>query len=296
MGVALPLGVGASGKPPSNDQANAVVSGTITAVGPTQPFEFFGPFNVVFYGQIDTPLTTTAGSLNASVASGTGIAAGVAINSVNVPPGTTWATFSGTSGTLAVPPITLDGQINTSDAIVRGLASTVGLVGAAVAGIGIPSGTTVSSIVTPAVQSPSFPGGQSTPGQVLLSNQPTIATPNPSSFNPGGTSLTFSRNGNAITGGTDSAAIFTGAAITYSGTINLERSFDGGSTFVLCNIGGSGQLAQYTGGTPISLTFGDPERNVAYRLNCISYSSGTCAFRFSTTGGAAVSLGVASQI
>lgn len=297
MGIALPLGVGASGKPPANDQANAVVSGTIAAVGPTQPFEFFGPFNLVFYGQINTALTTTAGSLSASVASGTNQAAGVAINSVNVPPGTTWATFSGTSGTLAIPPITLDGMVNTSDAVVRGLASTDGLLGAAVTGSGIPAGTTVLSIPVPAVRNPSFPGGASTPGQVVLSNQPTIATGNPNSLNPGGTRLTFARTGNAITvSGADSAAIFTGAGITYSGTINIERSFDGGSTFLLCNVGGSGQFAQYTAGTPISLSFGDPERNVAYRLNCTAYTSGTCAYRFSTTGGAAVSLAVASSI
>lgn len=297
MGIGLPLGVGANGKPPFSDQANAVVSGTITAIGPTQPFELFGPFNLVFYGQINTALTTTAGSLNVSVASGAGLAAGVAVNSANAPPGSTLATLVGTAGTLAIPPITLEGQVNTSDAAVRGLVSTAGLLGATVTGDGIPSGTTVLSIPVPAVQNPSFPGGASTPGEIILSHQPTIATPNPNPLNPNGTPLTFLRNGNAITvSGADAAAIFTGAGITYSGTINIERSFDGGKTFVLCNIGGSGTIAQYTAGTPVSLSFGDPERNVAYRLNATTFASGICAYRFSTTGGAAVSLAVASSI
>jgi hypothetical protein len=53
-----------------------------------------------------------------------------------------------------------------------------------------------------------------------------------------------------------------------------------------------GTLAQWTTGTPVSITFGEPERNVNYRLNCIVYSSGLITYRFSQTGGANESLSI----
>ena len=48
----------------------------------------------------------------------------------------------------------------------------------------------------------------------------------------------------------------------------------------------AGALAQFTAGTPVSVTFGEPEKNVLYRLNCIAYTSGTINYRFSQTAGA----------
>ena len=209
MGIPAGYGVGASGTPPSRDAANAVVSGTITAVGPTAPFAFYGPFNVVAYASITTTLTTTAGSNSASVASGTGLAIGNAIKVANVPYGTTWLTFSGTSGTLAFPP-----------------------------------GITTASVLA----------------------------------------------------GADAAASFTGAAISFSGTIQLERSFDGGATWVVCNVGGTGTLAQWTAGTPISVVVGEPEKQVLYRLNCIAYTSGTINYRISETGAAPLTLSATPAI
>ena len=98
---------------------------------------------------------------------------------------------------------------------------------------------------------------------------------------------------NAVTvTGTDANASFTGAAIDYVGTVQVERTFDGGFTWVVCNIGGAGQLAQFAAGTPVSVTFGEPEKDVLYRLNCIAYSSGTINYRISQTGGAAESLAI----
>ncbi len=57
--------------------------------------------------------------------------------------------------------------------------------------------------------------------------------------------------------GTDAGAIYTGAGVTFNATVQLERSFDGGLTWIVCNVGGTGTLAQYTGATvtPVSLTF-----------------------------------------
>lgn len=206
MGIPAPNGVAASGLPPKGDQANAVLSGTILAVGPTAPFAFRGPMNLVLYASINTALTTTADSAAASVVSATGLAAGDAIYSPAglVPAGATVGALSGTNVTL-----------------------------------GLPTNTQLAQVA----------------------------------------------------GGTDNAAIFTGAAITFNATVQLERSFDGGSTWIVCNQGSSGALAQWTTG-PISLTFGEPEKNVLYRLNCTAYSSGTINYRISQTGGAAESLAI----
>jgi hypothetical protein len=284
MGIPAAQGVDASGIPPAGDQATAVVSGVITAVGPTEPFAFRGPMNVAIYADINTALTTTAGSTAATVASATGLAAGAAINSKNVPPGTTIGALAGTAVTLAIPPITIPG---TTDGVTNHMTipASVGgptmasLVGAAVSGPNIPSGTTVSAVVQETVAPTNLSPGK--PGIIQLSAVPTAATP----FQNQPQMFTFARTGNAITTtGADANAIFTGAGVTYTATVQIERSFDGGNTWLVCNIGGSGTLAQYSTGTPVSLAFGEPEKNVLYRLNCIAYTSGTIAYRFSQTG------------
>lgn len=189
--------------PSGNDVATDVVSGSFSAVGVSASHPFYGSFNIFIYNTINTALTTTNASSSASVASGTGIAAGQPIKSVNVPPGTIWATFSGTSGTLAFPP-----------------------------------GFTNANVVS----------------------------------------------------GTDNAAIFDGGA--YSATVQLERSFDGGSTWLICGVGGGGQQAVYTAGTIVSIVASEPERGMLYRLNCPAYTSGTINYRLSTSGLAAMAWGI----
>ena len=295
-GIPAPLGVTASGQPPAGDRANAVVSGAFTGVGPSQPFAFAGPLDVVIYGASNSAFTTTGGSLNASVASGTGIAPGTAINSALVPPGTTWATFSGTSGTLALPTITLAADANTASPVLRGLRATAGLLGATVTGPGIPAGTTVTAIVMTAQPNsdgiPQQAPNVSTFGQVQLSNTPTSVktSTGPAMFN-------FALAAAAVTGGTDAAAIFTGSGITYTGSVQLERSFDGGATWLVANAGGGGQMAIYATGTPVNLAFGEPEMSVMYRLNCTAYTGpNPINYRLSETGGAATSLSLGSPI
>jgi hypothetical protein len=84
---------------------------------------------------------------------------------------------------------------------------------------------------------------------------------------------------------------------TYSATIRLERSFDGGTTWYVCGVGGAGAQAIYSApNSDVSLVVGEPERGVLYRLNCTAYTSGTIHYRMSTTGGAAQSLAIASDI
>lgn len=284
MGQAALQSVDASGIPPSGDAATAVLSGTITAVGPTEPFAFRGPMNVAIYDSINTALTTTAASTAATVASATGLAAGAAIKSVNVPPGTTIGVLAGANVTLAIPAITVPGITDgvTNNLVIPpsvNMPAMSTFVGATVTGPNIPAGTTVLDVIQATVNPTNNSAG--TPGILQLSNIPTAATQTPAQ--PG--QFTFARNGNAITvTGADAAATFTGAGVEYSATVQIERSFDGGNTWIVANIGGSGTLAQYSTGTPVSLTFGEPEKNVLYRLNCIAYTSGTINYRFSQTG------------
>lgn len=288
MGIPAPAYVSASGLPPAGDQATAVLSGTFTAVGPTQPFAFRGPMNLALYASVVSALTVTAGSLAATVASATGLAAGSAINSTLVPPGTTVGALSGLNVTLAIPPITLPGLVSVSAPLITGLPSTAGLSGAAVTGPGIPAGTTVLAVTVAAV--PATNNSPGSPGTVRISANPTTA---PVTTGGAPSLYTFARTGNAVAAsGADAAASFTGQGVTFTGSIQIERSFDGGATYLLCNIGGGGQLAVYTAGTPISLTFGEPEKQVLYRLNCTVLSAGNINYRISQTGGANESLAI----
>lgn len=301
MGIPAPLGVGASGLPPKGDLANAVVKGVIAAVGPTKPFAVWGPMNLVLYGSKNTTLSVTKGSLAASVASASGLAAGNAIDSVKVPRGTTVGALSSTDVTLAPPPVTLSAKgfsLSSPEITLPPGSNVASLVGAAVSvpsdaeDLVIPSGTTVVSVVQADV-APNAEGNGGIPGIVALSAAPTSVPTDPITR-----PLEFAVGAAAITAATgdDEDALFTGAAIGWSATVQLERSFDGGKTWIVCNIGATGQPAQWTGAGPISLTFGEPERGVLYRLNCIAFSSGPINWRISATGQASLSLSVPAAI
>ncbi len=295
MGIPAQAGADASGLPNAGDQATAFVSGTLSAVGPGDAFAFRGPMNMMIYGSVtNIGFTTTNASASASVSSGTGMAIGGAINSKNVPLGTTWKTFSGTSGTLALPAYTYPAynfSLNSTYLTLPPGSNVANLLGATVTvpstaeQVTIPSGTTVSAIIQADIAATANSPGQV--GIIALSALPTVVPPDNSPR-----LLRFALTSNAIVTGVDAAAVFTGASVTFSATLQVERSFDGAQTWLPCNIGGSGTLAQYTAGTPISLVFGEPERNVLYRVNCIAYTSGTINYRVSQTGGANESLAI----
>lgn len=304
MGIPAPIGVSAAGLPPQGDQANAVVTGKFTAVGPGLPFAFRGPMNLAIWAAFATALTTTAGSLTATTGASGAIAPGASVNSVNVPRGTVYGTFSGGSGALVLPTVTLWCDINAQTGAVSTpaefnvnqlLGATV-TVPSGVVNASIPASTTVLSVsrqnIAPTGAAPGGGSGSAgTRGAILLSSVPTSVPAN----NPR-VPLQFALTTSAITvSGADANATFTGTAIVYTGTVQVERSFDGGLTWLVCNVGGSGQLAQYNAGTPVSITFGEPEKAVLYRLNCTTYSgiSGiSINYRISQTGGAAESLAI----
>ena len=66
---------------------------------------------------------------------------------------------------------------------------------------------------------------------------------------------------------------------TFSGTAELQRSFDGGTTYIPCGIDAAGDKADYT--SPVSLTVNEPEPGVFYRWACTAFVSGTIVTRIS---------------
>lgn len=84
---------------------------------------------------------------------------------------------------------------------------------------------------------------------------------------------------------------------SWSGTVQLERSFDGGSTWIVAAIGQAATTqASWDTGKDVSTIFTEPERGVLYRLDCTAYSSGTINYRLSATGQAATTLLIPSVI
>jgi hypothetical protein len=83
----------------------------------------------------------------------------------------------------------------------------------------------------------------------------------------------------------------------WNGTVRLERTFDGGTTWIICGIGGAGQQAVWnTPNQDVSVVAAEPERGVGYRLNCVVLGAGPVNYRMSQSGQAAMSLAVATPI
>lgn len=77
----------------------------------------------------------------------------------------------------------------------------------------------------------------------------------------------------------------------WNGTVQLERSLDGGINFVVCGIGGAGQQAVWnTANQDVSVIVAEPELGVCYRLRCTAFVLGPINYRLSGNGGAAMSL------
>lgn len=289
MGIPAVAGLADTFPLPAGDRANTGFIGSFSAIGPSPVVPIFGPANIAIWASQNTTLTLTAGSGSATVGSATNLAVGGAINSAFLPQGCTIKTLVSTTITLAFPTYTYYGNASVGSNLITGLSSTQWLLGATVTGPGVPANTTVSKIITPAVAPTSnLPyGSPGSSGTIQLSNNITSATllGAPVAFN-------FLLAANIVPAATDTGALFTGAGTTFVATAQLERSFDGGNTWIVANIGGQGSLAQWSAGTPVSAAFGEPEMGVLYRINCIAYTSGTINYRISTTGAAAMSLAI----
>lgn len=290
MGVPATAGVSASGRSPyfPNDQANGVIQGTLT-VGPSKPFAFLGPMNLFLWSEFVTSAAVTIGDATVSVGAAGLIAAGAGINSTNLPKGTTVGTFGGTDAEVVLPTYTYTGKVLKDLFTITELQSTQYLLGAAVAGPGIAASTTVAEIVRAAV-APTTDLPDGIKGIVRLNNAVTLQPPN-SNKQP----FEFTLAVAGLVTANDAAAIFTGWAIGLTGTVQLERSFDGGGTWIPCNIGSSGAQAIWSTANPVSVSFGEPERMILYRLNCVTLTGVTnysLHYRISETGQAATTLAV----
>lgn len=295
MGIAAAAGVESGILPPVGDQANKVVQSTFAAVGPGLPIAVRGPVNVEIWASYLSTLTTTANSLTASLAA-IGVAAiGNSINSVNLPAGSTIKTLPGGNGiTVGLPTQTWYGSCLTAQAAITGLVDTnlslAKLVGASIISPYFTAGTTVTAVGAVA-------------GTVQTSAPPTSQPANPQPLVPFGFALSTAA---ITTTGTDTAATYTGWEIVWAATVQLERSFDGGRTWLVANIGtlGAATRASWAGtnattGTPLSFSFGESEKQVMYRLNCLTaaLAAGTTLnYRLSQTAVASESLALASVI
>lgn len=292
MGVAASQGLACNDRPiNSQDQANALVSGTITAVGPSKCFPVWGPFNVAVYGVLTDALTVTANSLTASVNSGTDCHTGDSISSTLVPKGTTAGAVSSTTVTLKPPTQSWMCMLPSVAAEIRfpGNQLPVGMTIAALVGATIndPNGFFGTGVTVAAVA----PDGVSLRTSAPPGSVPANANPIPLEFALGASSITAS--------GTDALATFTGGTTPVGDTttsFQIERSFDGGGLFIPCNVGSSGTVANYTSLVgPLQLSFGDPEAGMLYRINTTVFAARANVvvnYRFSTTGQAGKSLQV----
>ena len=79
---------------------------------------------------------------------------------------------------------------------------------------------------------------------------------------------------------------------TFVATLQVEKSYDGGTTWIPLFNFFTGAAVAFT--APGSLQIGECERGVTYRMHCTQYVSGTANYRFSTNGLMAMSSGVSA--
>jgi hypothetical protein len=64
---------------------------------------------------------------------------------------------------------------------------------------------------------------------------------------------------------------------TYVATMVLERTFDGGTTWLPCTAGG----VQVNFSNPCTEVIEEPEPGILYRMRCSAFTSGTVNYRIS---------------
>lgn len=291
MGFPNTLGLNGFGTPADGDKATSVVSGSFVARGVSAPFSFYGDANFTLYCEIVDTLTTTHGSFTATVAGATAalITDGTAIRTSLFQNGTVFSVFSAGSGTLSFQPIYIYGNVTPlSDVVIGnfptdGFFSNTDLTGAAISGYGIQAGTTIAEILVHSNQLFGIPAQNPNVASIRLSLPATAAYDPPKQ-----TPLTIIPTSNMVPSSAVSS-FFTGSSIAYVGSVQLEKSFDGGATWIVANIGppGSGAMAIYQNASCVSFSLFEPERQVQYRWNCTALTlTGTesIQYRISETG------------
>ena len=291
MGIPAPAGIGASGLPPPGDQANAVVTGSFTAVGPGQPFAFRGVANISIYAGVIKGLFLVAPYIGAEVGNAVGTV-GDTLATYVLPPGSTIASIVQTSPypiyTFNQPTVTFWGTANLDVPQITISSSAAGLtannlLGSTVSGPGIPSGATVTAIIQPPILATATSPGQ--PGIYQLSAQPTSTPGQVQSLNAYQFALALA--GLTQNNGADLNGYVVGQGETFTGSVQLEFSYDGGYTWLVAIFPGSTTKAILTTGTPVTFNFGNAGSEVLYRLNCTALSAGSINYRLSMNGGPA---------
>lgn len=97
----------------------------------------------------------------------------------------------------------------------------------------------------------------------------------------------------AASTGTSAATVFYSAFNlamwgTFSGTVQVEKSYDGGTTWITVARDVAGTPASYVlafTAASINLTLCEVEPSVCWRLRCTAFTSGTLNYRLSQGGG-----------
>ena len=66
---------------------------------------------------------------------------------------------------------------------------------------------------------------------------------------------------------------------TFVGTVDLEQSYDNGTTWLPVSVDGTGTPNSYT--APHNIAWVQPERDVLTRFNCSAFTSGPVNYRIS---------------
>lgn len=66
---------------------------------------------------------------------------------------------------------------------------------------------------------------------------------------------------------------------TFAGTVELQRSPDGGTTWIPASLDSAGAAADFS--APMTVQITEPEWGVVWRITCTAYSSGTINYRLS---------------
>lgn len=281
MGIPAQFCLGDFGTPPQGDQATGVISGQFTAVGLSSSFAFYGCANFSLVCSTTDVLTTTRGSFSATISGPTSgiLAPGTSIQYGSFfPNGAVLSTYAAGTGTIAFPPYFITAKLIAGFDYIEGNFPTDGyvigtnIIGSTIVGTGIASSTTVTGIIQDSNQLFGHNGNFPPPNKAIISlSNPVIG----SSIKPYLTNLTLFPSANLIPT-SSSNAFFTGSTIAYTGSVQLEKSFDGGATWLIANIGppGSGALAIFQNASSVSFSLFEPEKGVLYRWNCTSFTPG----------------------
>lgn len=95
-------------------------------------------------------------------------------------------------------------------------------------------------------------------------------------YPPGLIAGTFTAQGQTSQAVQSAPLLSVGLGGTFSATVLIERSPDGGSTWYPCSTDATGTIAQYV--APMSVDVVSAAHGMLYRLHCTAYATGTVIY------------------